>query len=98
MVNFFRGSWAILATLGPLAPAFTLQELMLHETAVSWIRLRLARSVPAKAWEETREQYTARLKAICREINDTLDVEGLCRALPAPIAKLVERQGDRLDH
>ena len=75
-----------------------LQEVMLHETAVSWIRLRLARSVPAKAWEETREQYTARLKSICREINETLDVEGLCRALPARIAKLVERKGDRLDN
>ena len=71
---------------------------MLHETAVSWIRLRLARSVPAKAWEETREQYTARLKEVCREINDNLDVEGLCRALLTRIDKLVENGGDRLPH
>ena len=63
---------------------------MLHETAVSWIRLLLARSVPAKAWEETREQYTARLKAVCRDINDNLEVEALCRALPTRIDKLVD--------
>ena len=31
-----------------------LQGLMLHETAVAWMRLRLARTVPAKAWKESR--------------------------------------------
>ena len=69
---------------------------MLHETAVSWIRLRLARSVPAKAWEETREQFTTRLKAVCRDINESLDVEGLCRKLPGRIEQLIENGGDRL--
>ena len=34
----------------------------------------MARSVPAKAWGETREAYTTRLKKICDEINGTLDV------------------------
>ena len=73
-----------------------MQELMLHETAVSWIRLRLGRSVPKKAWEESREAFTARLKKICEDINESLDVEGLCRDLLPRIEKLVARKGDRL--
>ena len=73
-----------------------LQEVMLHETAVAWIRHRLARSVPARPWDETREEYTSRLKAICTDINDTLDVQGLCQALPKRIAQLIETKGDRL--
>ena len=39
-----------------------LQELMLHETAVSWLRTRLAESVPRRAWLETRGAFAARLK------------------------------------
>ena len=73
-----------------------LQELMLHETAVSWIRVRLARTVPARAWEETREAFAARLKRVGEEINGTLDVEGLCREFPARIEALVAKKGDRL--
>ena len=73
-----------------------LQELMLHETAVAWMRLRLARSVPAKPWEESREAYTARLKRVCEDINSTLDVEGLCRAFLQRVEKLVANKGGRL--
>ncbi len=40
-----------------------LQEVHLHETAVSWIRYQLTLSTPNNAWKETREQYTSRLKA-----------------------------------
>ena len=75
-----------------------LQEVMLHETAVSWMRHRLARSVPAKPWEETTEQYSSRLKQVVAEINETLDVEGLCRALPKRIEDLVATRGDRLSY
>ena len=52
--------------------------------------------MPAKAWEETREAYTARLKKVCDDINSTLDVEGLCRAFPARVDKLVLKEGGRL--
>ena len=86
---------AALGDNGSVQPG-NLQELMLHETAVSWIRLRLARSVPAKAWEETREAYATRLKRICDEINDTLDVEGLCRSFLHSVAKLIDQEGGRL--
>ena len=33
----------------------SLQEVLLHETAVAWIRRRLACTVPVNCWEETRE-------------------------------------------
>ena len=71
---------------------------MLHETAVSWLRVRLARSVPKKAWEESRAGFTSRLKAACREINEELNVDGLCRKLPERIQGLVDAKGDRLPH
>lgn len=73
-----------------------LQELMLHETAVSWMRRRLARTVPAKAWEETPREYAVRLKTCCDEINAELNVEGLCRGFPKRIDKLVQKKGGRL--
>ena len=66
------------------------------ETAVSWLRIRLAESVPAKAWAETREQYTSRLRACCQAVNSSYNVDGLCRAFPARIAKLRDAEGGRL--
>ena len=75
-----------------------MQELLLHETAVSWIRYREARNRMPKPWEETEEQFACRLRGIVQDINDTLNVDGLCRALPARIAKLIEREGGRINH
>jgi len=69
---------------------------MLHETAVAWIRLRLGRTVLAKSWEETREAYATRLKRICEDINDNLEVERLCRAFVKRVDKLVVNEGGRL--
>ena len=75
-----------------------LQEVMLHETAVSWIRRREATSRMSKPWEETPEQFTTRMKGIVQEINDTLNVDGQCRAFKSRVDKLVERDGDRISH
>ena len=74
----------------------SLQELMLHETSVAWIRHRLAKSVPPKAWEESLDAYSARLKQAVDEINKCNDVEGLCRGFLTRIQKLVDREGGRL--
>ena len=74
----------------------SLQELMLHETAVAWIRLRLTKCVPGHAWEESREAYGTRLKGVVDDINRSLDVEGLCRGFLKRIEKLVDREGGRL--
>ena len=71
---------------------------MLHETAVSWIRRREALNRMSKPWEETPEQFASRLKGIAQDINETLNVEGLCRAFPQRLRKLVDRDGDRISH
>jgi len=51
-----------------------------------------------KPWEETPEQFASRLKGIAQDINETLNVEGLCRAFPQRVRKLLERDGDRISH
>ena len=75
-----------------------LQEVLLHETAVSWIRRREAMNRMTKPWEETPEEFTTRLKGVVQEINDTLNVDGLCRAFRQRVQKLVDRDGDRISH
>ena len=74
----------------------TMQDLMLHETAVSWMRAKLTTTCPARPWKETREQYQARLHECCRQVNAEYDVEGLCRELPSRLEELKRRKGDRL--
>ena len=75
-----------------------LQEVLLHETAVSWIRRREAMNRMTKPWEETPEEFATRLKGVVQEINDTLNVDGLCRAFKQRVQKLVDRDGDRISH
>ena len=72
--------------------------LELHETAVSWIRWRETLNRTTRPWEETAEHLAGRLKEAVQDINDTLDVEGLCRAFPRRLQKLVETRGERLPH
>ena len=71
-----------------------LQEVHLHETAVSWIRHRLTLTTPANAEKETRQQYTRRLKSVVADINNKLDVEGLCWALPKRVKMVQDARGD----
>ena len=70
-----------------------LQQMMLHETAVSWLRTRLAETVPREAWLETRAEYT---KACCDDINRNLDVDELCRAFRSRVDKFRQREGGHL--
>ncbi len=44
-----------------------LQEVLLHESAVSWIRRREALNRIIKPWEETPEQFATRLKSVAEE-------------------------------
>ena len=73
-----------------------LQEVLLHETAVAWIRRREETTRPREPWKETLEEFGARLRGVCQDINDSCDVEGLCRALLMRVQALVEAQGDRI--
>ena len=74
----------------------SLQDFLLHETAVSWLRRRLQRSTPKKCWEEMREAYGRRLKRCFEEVNKECDVAGLCRDFPKRIKLVHDRNGDRL--
>jgi hypothetical protein len=74
----------------------SMQDFLLHETAVSWLRHRLAQSTPKKCWTETRPEYGRRLKRCCEEVNTDLDVEGLSNGLPKRLKKLHDKGGDRL--
>ena len=73
-----------------------LGDVLLHETAISWIRHKLELSLPREPWRETSASYYSRLKRICREINAEYDVDGLCRKWPERIAQLIRNEGDRL--
>ena len=71
-------------------------DMMLHETVVGWIRFCERRSLPKKPWEETEEQFEARLRGIAQKINTEYNLEGLCRELPERVDKLVDAEGEKI--
>ena len=71
-------------------------DVLVHETAISWVKLREGRTKPARPWEETREAFTARIRGIVQEVNASCDVEGLCRGFTKRLEELVEHKGGRL--
>ena len=73
-----------------------LGDILLHETAVSWIRVQLTKTLPARPWEESSTQLFARLRLVAGRINSEYDVAGLCRQLPTRVARLHERGGGKL--
>ena len=73
-----------------------LQDFLLHETAVAWIRHREKKTKPKVPWEETPAEVGQRLRAICQDINDNLEVDDLCRRFPKRLQALVDAKGERL--
>ena len=78
-------------------PGF-LADVLLHETAVSWVRELEAKTTPAAPWRETREAFGERLRQIARRVNEKHKVANLCRKLPARLQGVIEREGDRIPH
>jgi hypothetical protein len=74
----------------------TLAQLLLHETAVAWVRARQTITTPKKPWTETREAFGERLRAIARHINTQYRVDDLCREFPGRIQQLIDVEGDNL--
>ena len=72
------------------------REVMLHETAVAWVRYKLARCVPARPWLETAEDYGARLKAVVADVNREHDLDSLCRDLPNRAQLVKDAEGGRI--
>ena len=75
----------------------SLQEVMLHETAVAWVRRRETVTQTQEPWHETVEEFGTRLRAICQHVNANFDVEGLCKKLPERLQKVVDAEGDRIE-
>ena len=74
----------------------TLAQVLLHETAVAWVRLQQTRTTPRQPWAETRAAFGERMRAIARRINEEYNVEALCREFPGRIQKLIDLDGDNL--
>ncbi len=74
-----------------------LQEVMLHESAVAWIRKRETVTQCRQPWTETAAGFSARLRSICQYINANYDVEGLCKDLPNRLQKVRDKGGDRIN-
>ena len=72
-----------------------LQDFLLHETAMAWVRERLKKTVPKRPWSET-VAYHARLRTCAAHCNAKYKIENLCREVPWRIQELANRQGDRL--
>ena len=69
----------------------------MHETAVSWVREQLKRTLPREPWREREEQFAKRLKTATEHVNARFDVRGLCKEMPERMRLLVhEKKGDRL--
>ncbi len=69
---------------------------MLHETAVAWIRSRLAKTVPPRPWQETEGQYAKRLKECVAYINGHYKVKELNMEFPQRVARIMEATGSRI--
>ena len=74
----------------------SLGDVLLHATAVSWLRVRVAETAPPRPWLETHEEYNQRLKACCGAVNRDLGVEGLCRGWLKRLGDLEAKAGGRL--
>ena len=76
----------------------SLWEMMLHETAVSWIRRGLTWTLPPRLWEGAPTELARRLGAVAEDINMCHSVEGLCRgAAPSVSWPCTLPMGGRLD-
>lgn len=75
-----------------------LQDVLLHETAVAWVRLRDTVTQPQRLWKESVAEYGTRLTRVAQHINAKYDVEGLCRQLPKRLRTLQDASGDRLSY
>ena len=53
-------------------------DVLLHETAVAWLRKGLLATTPKSPEKGTAEEYYARLLEVCADVSRRRDGEGLC--------------------
>ena len=49
--------------------------------------------MPKASWEESREDYVARLKQVVESINNHHDVDALCPSFPTRLQPLIANKG-----
>ena len=82
---------------GPRAQPPDVADVLLHETATSWLEEAIYDSRPITPWEETPVELAQRIRAAAKFINDNHDVSGLCREFPDRLRDLqLTHKGDRL--
>ena len=86
--------------VGPHRQPPDVADVLLHETANAWLIQRLDKTAALlkKPWLETPGELAKRTATCVKDINQTCDVDGLCRGFPARLEDLKERKGDRLGH
>ena len=84
---------------GPRAQPPDLADVLLHETAVSWLRSQEEQTRPARPWQESPRELEVRLQQAADWVNTEFDARGLCMGLPNRLYSLAnETRGDRLPH
>ena len=74
-----------------------LGDVLLHETAVAWIRAQLRKEKPVVVpWEESQQQWSQRVRRVIQRINENYNVHGLCSEFPQRLEKVVAGEGERL--
>ena len=82
---------------GPRAQPRDIGDVLLHETAISWLRREEENTRPKRPWEETPHEFAKRLQKGVRRINKEFDVRGLCMEFPQRLDDLINKTtGDRL--
>ena len=82
---------------GPRAQPPDVGDVLLHETAISWLRRTEEKTRPRKTWEETPDEFSKRLQKGVSHINKEFNVRGLCMEFPERLRALEhDTKGDRL--
>ena len=86
------------ADTGPRAQPADIADMLLHETATSWIRAELAKTGASlrEPWTETPVEFGARMPEVVQTVNATCDVSGLCMQFPRRLRALIKTKGDRI--
>ena len=82
---------------GPHAQPPDIADVLLHETAIAWMRPLLFKTRPSKPWEETPQQFATRIHDAVAYVNANYEVSRLCKEFPDRLMALAtETHGDRL--
>ena len=93
----FKSSQGSNSKKGPHAQPGDIGDVLLHETAISWMRRREEATRPTKPWEETPHDVAARLQAAVCHVNEQFEARALCKEFPKRLHDLVNTtRGDRL--